>query len=66
MTTLKQLNERHNPKDVLHITIPLFIKLMEYSREDAKTDMDLHQVAERAIAMQDKILGMDSYSKLIK
>ena len=66
MTTLKELKEGHNPQDVLKITIPLFIRLMEYAKEDAKTDMDLHEVAERAIAMQDKILGMESYNKLIK
>ena len=66
MTTLKNLKEGHNHRDVLHMTIPLFIRLLEYAMEDAKTDMDLHVVAENAVSMQDKILGMESYNKLVK
>jgi len=67
MTTLKHLKEgKHNPKDILKLTIPLFIRLMEYAKEDAKTDMDLHVVAEKAIALQDKVLGMESYDSLVK
>jgi hypothetical protein len=62
----KVMKESHNPEDVLKLTIPLFIRLMEYAREDAKTDMDLHKVAERAVAMQDNVMGMESYDKLVK
>jgi hypothetical protein len=34
-----------NPKDIIKLDIPLLIRLLEYAREDAKTDMDLHNVA---------------------
>jgi len=65
--TLKQLKEdANNPQDVLKISIPLFIRLLEYSREDAKSDVDLHKVAERAISMQSKILTTDDYNLLVK
>jgi hypothetical protein len=38
-----------NPKDTIKLDVPLFIRLLEYAREDAKDDMDLHRVAENAI-----------------
>ena len=31
-----------NPTDIISVDVPLFIRLLEYAREDAKTDMDLH------------------------
>jgi len=41
-----------NPKDTIKLDVPLFIRLLEYAREDAKDDMDLHRVAENAKRMQ--------------
>ena len=32
--------------DVVAFDIPLLIRMLEYAREDAKTDMDLHKVVE--------------------
>ena len=43
------LENMDNPKDIIKLDIPLLIRLLEYAREDAKTDMDLHNVAERLI-----------------
>jgi hypothetical protein len=45
----------------------LFIRLLEYAREDAKTDMDLHNVAEKAIAASEtgKTLTMANYDSLV-
>lgn len=39
--------EAVNPEDVIKVDVPLFIRLLEYAREDAKTDMDLHNLTER-------------------
>jgi len=30
-----------NPQDKITVDVPLFIRLLEYAREDAKTDIDL-------------------------
>jgi hypothetical protein len=38
-----------NPRDIIKVDVPLFIRLLEYAREDAQTDMDLHDVAENII-----------------
>jgi hypothetical protein len=35
-----------NPRDIITVDVPLFIRLLEYAREDAQTDMDLHDVTD--------------------
>jgi hypothetical protein len=61
------LKERFNPTDTITMDVPLFIRVMEYAREDAKNDMDLHSVAERAIqtSVNGKTLTMDDYNTII-
>jgi len=56
-----------NPSDKVTLDIPLFIRLLEYAREDAKTDMDLHNVAEKAISLSEtgKTLTMAEYDTLV-
>jgi TfoX/Sxy family transcriptional regulator of competence genes len=56
-----------NPSDKVTLDIPLFIRLLEYAREDAKTDMDLHNVAEKAITASEtgKTLTMSDYNSLV-
>ena len=53
--------------DVIRVDVPTFIRLLEYSKEDAKTDMDLHKVTEKCLKQLQKkhVLTMDDYSKLI-
>jgi len=59
--------ENMNPKDTITVDVPLFIRLLEYAREDATTDMDLHDVAERAISLstEGECLGMESYDAIV-
>jgi hypothetical protein len=47
--------------------IPLFLRMLEYSREDASQDMDLHDVTEKAISLGKErgILQMDDYDEII-
>lgn len=56
-----------NPKDTIKLDVPLFIRLLEYAREDAKDDMDLHRVAENAIDLSRfaGTLGMIDYDTLV-
>lgn len=53
--------------DTVEFDIPTFIRMLEYAREDARTDMDLHDAAEKAIALsQDgKTLTMDDYDVIV-
>jgi len=59
--------EQFNPSDKITLDVPLFIRLLEYAREDAKTDMDLHNVAEQAIALSEtgKTLTMAQYDQIV-
>lgn len=60
--------EQFNPSDKITVDVPLFIRLLEYAREDAKTDMDLHNVAENAIKLSEtgKTLTMAQYDDVVR
>lgn len=49
------------------VDIPLLIRLLEYAREDAKTDMDLHNVAENMISLSvdGDTLTMTNYESIV-
>jgi hypothetical protein len=51
--------------DTLTIDIPMFIRLMEYAREDAKTDMDLHNVTTNLLKIKDKTISMVDYDQVV-
>ena len=57
-----------NPADKITVDVPLFIRLLEYAREDAKTDMDLHTVTENIIALSEtgKTLTMAQYDEIVR
>ena len=56
-----------NPRDIITVDVPLFIRLLEYAREDAQTDMDLHDLTENIISLSasGKTLSMNDYSTII-
>jgi hypothetical protein len=56
-----------NPTDTVEMDVPLMIRLFEYAREDAKTDMDLHNVADRLIQMssEGRTLTMQDYDTIV-
>ena len=61
------LMEEENPIDIISVDVPLFIRMLEFAREDASTDMDLHDLAQKAIKMSSKgePLTMMHYDELI-
>ena len=71
---LKQLEHRADrivresdadPKDHITVDVPLFIRLLELAREDIKTDVELHQVVERTLAIKDRgTLTMADYDDI--
>lgn len=56
-----------NPIDTITMDVPLFIRMLEYSREDAKTDMDLHHVLENILNLQKSTttLTMKDYNDIV-
>ena len=53
--------------DIVTLDVPLFIRMLEYAKEDAADDMALHDLAEKTIALnkQKGILSMEDYDTLI-
>jgi hypothetical protein len=56
-----------NPTDTVTVDIPLMIRLMEYSKEDAQDDMALHKVAEQltSLSQSGKTLTMADYDSIV-
>jgi hypothetical protein len=67
LSSRKSMKEISNPTDTIKMDVPLFIRMLEYAREDAKTDMDLHDATEKAITLSTsgKVLTMADYSSII-
>lgn len=52
--------------DTVTMDIPLLLRMLEFAREDAQEDMDLHDVAERMIALsKEGPLNMDDYDSIV-
>jgi hypothetical protein len=59
--------EQENKMDVISVDVPLFIRLLEFAREDATDDMKLHDVAEKLIELcaDGDIMQMDNYDEIV-
>jgi hypothetical protein len=68
MKLIDLLLEETNPEDKVILDIPLFIRLLEYAREDTQADVDLHFMADNAIRLstEGETLTMDHYDQIIK
>lgn len=59
--------KKEDAVDTITMDIPLFLRMLEYSREDASQDMDLHDVTEKAnlLGKERGILQMDDYDEIV-
>jgi hypothetical protein len=59
--------EQEDPTDIIAMDVPLFLRMLEYAREDAEQDIDLHKVTERAIeAVKLRgLLSMEDYQDIV-
>jgi hypothetical protein len=56
-------SEAVDKRDTVMFDIPFLIRVLEYAREDAKTDMDLHKVVTKLIQIRNKgVLTMKDYN----
>lgn len=65
--SLTPKTEAVNPTDRVTMDVPLLLRIMEYSKEDAKTDMDLHHVVEKLVELSanGQALNMDNYNDIV-
>jgi len=63
----KENIETPNPTDHVTMDVPLLLRVLEFSKEDAKTDMDLHTVTTNLIELSKsgKTLTMDDYNAIV-
>jgi hypothetical protein len=52
--------------DIVRLDVPLFIRLLELSREEVKQDADIHDLAQKVIEFsKDRVVTMADYNELI-
>lgn len=53
--------------DVIHLDVPLFLRLLELAREDVKQDADLHDITQKAIELSqdNKVATMADYDAIV-
>lgn len=53
--------------DTITLDVPLFIRMLEYAKEDAKTDMELHVATEKILELlkQNSKLSMGNYDSIV-
>ena len=56
-----------NPKDIVKLDVPLLIRILEFAREDASSDEELHKVASNIIELSGigGTLGMMDYEAIM-
>lgn len=56
-----------NKQDVVHINVPFLLRLLEWAREEALADIDLHYVAERLTTLSEtgETLTTDKYFEVV-
>ncbi len=62
-----EVEDAKDAVDTITMDVPLFIRMLEYAREDASTDVDLHDVAEKAIKINKgkETLSMQDYEDIV-
>lgn len=66
---LLEANGSFSGVDIVAFTVPAFIRFLEYAREDAKADIDLHKVVEEILKFQSntgKAIDSIAYETIMK
>lgn len=51
--------------DTIKLNVPLLIRLLELSREELTTDVQIHIIAEHMVMMKQDCFTMKDYSKIV-
>jgi hypothetical protein len=64
----EDMGDEDESSDNVTMDVPLLIRIMEWSHEDAQSDVELHKVAENlvAMAMEGRPLTMEDYDAAIQ
>jgi hypothetical protein len=55
-----------NDKDFIKLTVPLAIKLLEFAREKAESDLNLHFIAENLVELskRSEVIDMKDFKRI--
>jgi hypothetical protein len=60
-----KIAESHNTQDHITMDVPLLLRVFELVREGAKSDVEVHNIAERLLKIKDRgILSMSDYAEI--
>ena len=64
---MEDQDQEENKMDVITVDVPLFIRLLEFAREDSTDDMQLHDIAEKLIELcaDGDIMTMEQYDEIV-
>ncbi len=64
---MENQEQEENKMDVISVDVPLFIRLLEFAREDSTDDMQLHDIAEKLIELcaDGDIMTMEQYDEIV-
>lgn len=56
-----------NEESAVHLTVPLLIRLLEFAREESKSDLDLHFIAENIVKFNQvqRVVDMGDYKHIV-
>ena len=56
-----------NPKDIVKLDVPLLLCILEFAREDASSDEELHKIASNIVELSSVagVLGMIDYEAIL-
>jgi hypothetical protein len=59
---------KENEEDVIRVNVPLMIRLLEWAREDAWKDVELHVITERLLELCEEgdTLTMSEYPEIVQ
>ena len=67
VTKILEADKKEDKVDTITMDVPLFLRMLEYSREDAQKDVDLHSVTDKSISLgkEKGILSMEDYEEIV-
>ena len=56
-----------NPKDIVKLDVPLLLRILDFAREDASSDEELHKIASNIVELSSVagVLGMIDYEAIM-
>lgn len=53
--------------DIIKVTVPMFIRLLELAKEEVKQDIDLHKIAEVATLLsKQRVITTADYEQILR